>query len=774
MRQDVAGLQRQENMEDFEKLGIFYLGKRTDGPLMLYPSKNLTTHAVCIGMTGSGKTGLCLGLVEEAAIDKVPVLAIDPKGDLGNLLLQLDQITDAWVEPGQNAQEIAARWREGLAASGQDEARGVRMREGAEFAIYTPGSSAGLPLSIMSSLAAPSAELVRDTDVLRERIQTTVGGLLALAGIDADPLRSREFVLIATLVERTWRAGQDLDLAGLIQQLQQPPLERVGALDLESFFPAKDRFALAMTLNGVLASPAFAAFGDGEPLDVQRLLYTRDGKPRVSIVSIAHLGDAERMFVVTQIFNAMVGWMRAQSGTGSLRAILYMDEVAGFVPPVANPPSKPPLLTLLKQGRAFGIGVVLASQNPVDLDYKALSNAGTWMIGRIQTERDKARVMEGLEGAAASASKPFDRGRMEETLAGLGNRTFLLHDVRADAPVTFQTRWTLSYLRGPLSRDEIRRLMQQKRDTWPPAVKAAPSTAATAERAPRPVLPASVKQHFAPGSGVYEPYLVASLSVRFFAPKLAIDHAVEGLTLVPITREAIAIDWNAAQELTLRLDQLAAAPANDVGFAPLPPAAAQPRSYAAWGKELAAWMQAHQVLELWTSPSTGEVSRPGESEGDFRARLAHESHEDRDRDVDKLRAKYAAKLAILDEKIRRAQAAADKQSDQARTAQLDTALSVGAGVLGALFGGRKSTRAISSGARSASRAVQQSRNVDRAKENVAALEAQRAELQQKIDDEVAELAASRDPQTELLERVEVRPRKSDVQVRYVALLWKPR
>ncbi len=824
-------------MEDFEKLGVFYLGQ-TGERLVLYPSKNLTTHAVCIGMTGSGKTGLCLGLVEEAAIDGVPVLAIDPKGDLANVLLTFAPLTAAaiapWLEPGSDAEKTVQCWRAGRAGSGKAGARIARLRDGADFSIYTPGSSAGLPLSIMSSLMAPPVELVAEADALRERVQATVAGLLALAGVDADPVRSRESVLLSSLVDRAWRAGQNLDLAALIQQLQQPPLERVGALDLESFFPARDRFTLAVALNQLLASPAFAAWRDGDPLDVQRLLYTAEGKPRVSIVSIAHLGDAERMFVVTQLFNAVVGWMRTQSGTGSLRAILYMDEMAGYIPPVANPPSKAPLLTLLKQGRAFGLGVVLASQNPIDLDYKALANAGTWFVGRLQTERDKARVMEGLEGAAASASRPFDRGAMERTLAGLGNRVFLLHDVRADQPVTFQTRWTLSYLRGPLSRDEIRRLMDPRKRIAAPATGGAvpptrseptpgaatpASTGGTAaatpslrsERAPatatggatgaaasappfrseaatmaadqgdgtRAVLPAGVRQHFAPlapgrSSAIYQPFFLASLSVRFFAPKLGVDHAVEGLTLAPITNGAIPIDWNAAQELTLAIDHLDTEPAPVARFMSLPAPGAQPKSYDRWGKELAAWMQAHQVLELWSSPSTEEVSRPGEAEGDFRARLAHESREDRDRAVDKLRARYAAKLAALDEKIRRAQQSAERQSDQARSAQLDTALNVGASVLGALLGGRKATRAITSGARSAGRAVQQSRDVSRAKETVAALQEQRAKLQQQIDDEVAELAAARDPQTELLEPTQVRPRKTDVQVRYVALLWMPR
>ncbi len=287
--------------------------------------------------------------------------------------------------------------------------------------------------------------------------------LLGLVGVEADPVKSREHILVSTILRVAWTEGRDLDLAGLIQQIQSPPVKRVGVLDVEAFFPSKDRFALAMTLNNLLAAPGFAAWMEGEPLDVQSLLYTPEGKPRVSIFSIAHLGDAERMFFVSLLLNQMVGWMRNQSGTTSLRALVYMDEIFGYFPPVANPPSKQPLLTLLKQARAFGVGVVLATQNPVDLDYKGLSNAGTWFIGRLQTERDKARVLDGLEGAAAGAGGRFDRGKMEETIAGLGNRIFLMNNVHEDAPVVFETRWAMSYLRGPLTRDQIKTLMDGRR-----------------------------------------------------------------------------------------------------------------------------------------------------------------------------------------------------------------------------------------------------------------------------------------------------------------------
>src|SRR5689334_6651477 len=502
---------------DFEKLGVFYLGrpydwqqKKGQDVALLYDSKDLVTHAVCVGMTGSGKTGLCLALIEEAAIDGIPAILIDPKGDLTNLLLTFPALRPEdfrpWINeddarrknlsPEDYARQQAEQWRKGLAAWGEDGARIQRLRDAADFAIYTPGSNAGIPLSIVKSFAAPPAAIREDEELLRERIGTTATSLLGLLGIDADPIKSREHILIATILDGAWRQGRELDIAGLIQQIQTPPMKKVGVLDLDAFFPAKDRFTLAMSLNNLLAAPGFGAWMEGDPLDVDALLHTPEGKPRVAIVSIAHLNDAERMFFVSLLLNQVVGWMRSQSGTTSLRALLYMDEIFGYFPPVANPPSKAPLLTLLKQARAFGVGVVLATQNPVDLDYKGLANAGTWFIGRLQTERDKARVLEGLEGAAASASANFNRQAMEQTLAGLGNRVFLMNNVHDDGPEVFETRWALSYLRGPLTRDQIKILMRERKTGAVPQAAALPSPAKTPSAEPtskvsnqRPVLP---------------------------------------------------------------------------------------------------------------------------------------------------------------------------------------------------------------------------------------------------------------------------------------------
>jgi len=482
--------------EQFEKLGAFYLGRPYDAAkkaaqpgLILYDSKDLVTHAVCVGMTGSGKTGLCIALLEEAALDGVPAIAIDPKGDLTNLMLTFPDLRPQdfrpWINeddarakslsPDDYAAQQAKLWKDGLAGWGEDGERIRRLKDAADFAIYTPGSSAGIPISIVASFAAPAQAVRDDSELLRDRVTTTASSVLGLLGIAADPIQSREHILIANLLTKAWSAGEGLDLGGLIEQIQKPPMTRVGAMDLESFYPEKERAQLAVKMNNLLASPGFNAWLEGVPLDVGQLLRSESGKPRVAIVSIAHLSEAERMFFVSLLLNQILDWVRAQSGTTSLRAILYMDEIFGYFPPVAEPPSKRPLLTLLKQSRAFGLGIVLATQNPVDLDYKGLANTGTWFLGRLQTERDKARVLEGLESASASAHAQFDKGEIDKLLSGLSQRIFLMHNVHEDAPVVFESRWAMSYLRGPLTRDQIKKLMDGNRPAATSGAVRAPS-----------------------------------------------------------------------------------------------------------------------------------------------------------------------------------------------------------------------------------------------------------------------------------------------------------
>ncbi len=799
-------------MHSYEKLGVFYLGRRLDldarqttPDLLLYESKHLVTHGLVVGMTGSGKTGLCVDLIEEAAMDGIPALVIDPKGDLGNLLLTFPELRPEDFEPWVNDDEVARRgtdrascaaeqaerWRRGLAAWDQPPDRIQRLREAAEFALYTPGSNAGTPVSILKSFAAPPAEVMEDPELLRDRVGSTVASLLGLAGLNADPVRSRESILLANLLQHSWAAGRDLDLAGLIQAVQTPPLQRIGVLDLEGFYPARDRFDLAMQLNNLLASPTFATWGRGEPLDIGQLLYTPAGKPRIVIFSIAHLGDAERMFFVTLLLNQVIAWMRSQSGTGSLRALVYMDEIFGYFPPVANPPAKQALLTLLKQARAYGVGVVLATQNPVDLDYKGLANIGTWFIGRLQTDRDKARIIEGLEGAAAGRGLPVDRAALDRLLSGLGNRVFLLHNVHADGFEIFESRWAMSYLRGPLSRTQIKLLTA--RTPAPAAAAVAPPSAATAAASKptpgpaasggRPVLPPEVPQYFVPvragargGTLFYQPRLLGSAQVRYTDAKLRLNLTTEVTVMTEIADGAIPVDWAAAEELAVAASQLEKTPTGQ-DFAPLAPAASQVKNYAAWSRDFVAWLQNERSLKLWRSPSLKLVSNPDEDERAFRVRLQQAAREERDDAAEKLRQKYAPKLAALQERLRRAEAAREREAQQASRAKMNTMISLGSTLLGAFLGRKTiSTSTVGRAAttmRNVGRAAEQAADVNRAAETVEAVEKQWRDLEAQFAAETEALAAAFNPSNEVLETIELRANRTNINVRLVALVWLP-
>ena len=799
--------------EDFEKLGVFYLGrpydmatKQSKPGWLLYDSKDLVTHAVCVGMTGSGKTGLCIGLLEEAAIDGIPALIIDPKGDLANLMLNFPQLRGEdfapWINeddarkkglsPADYATQQAEIWKKGLGDWGQNGERVQKLRDAADVVVYTPGSNAGIPVSILKSFAAPSQETLDDPEMLRERISTTVTSLLGLVGVDADPIKSREHILLSTILDHTWKAGQDLDLATLIQQIQTPPIAKIGVLDLDSFYPSKERFALAMQVNNLLASPGFSAWLEGEALDVGQMLHSPGGKPRLAIFSIAHLNDAERMFFVTLLLSQTLGWVRAQSGTTSLRAILYMDEIFGYFPPVANPPSKQPLLTLLKQARAFGLGVVLATQNPVDLDYKGLANTGTWFIGRLQTERDKARVLEGLEGAAASSGKKFDKQGMEQLLAGLGNRVFLMNNVHEDAPEVFQTRWTLSYLRGPLTRTQIKTLMELVRGQVSGVRgegKDGPASSPAASRltphASRPMLPPDVPQHFIPVRGsqpsgsalIYQPMLLGSSQVRVSDSKAGVDVTQDVTLLAPISDGAVAVDWDRALEAGLALADLESTPTDGAQFGSVPSTASKAKNYEAWSKDFSGWLFRTQKVDLLKSPSTKEVSKPDESERDFRVRLQQSGREARDKQSDGLRQKYAPKIAALQDRIRRAGQMVERQQAESRSSQMQAAISVGASILGA-FLGRKTISATNIGRattaiRGAGRAIKESKDVGQAEENVSALQQQLADLEAQFKAETDVLAAATDPLNEKLDTVSLKPTKANIAVKLVALAWTP-
>jgi hypothetical protein len=780
----------------YEKLGAFYLGREVDPAtgadkpdLLLYDSRDLTTHAVCVGMTGSGKTGLCLSLLEEAAIDGIPAIAIDPKGDIGNLLLTFPQLRpedfEPWVDPGEAARKgqttqayaatTAETWRKGLADWGQDGERIQRFRDAADVAIYTPGSTTGRPLSVLRSFSAPPAELRQDPGALRERIASTVAGLLSLIGVDADPLQSREHILLSTLLDQAWSAGRDLDLAALIQSIQKPGLDKIGVFDLETFYPAKERLQLAMSLNNLIAAPGFAAWMEGEALDVQRLLYTDAGKPRIAIISLAHLGDAERMFVVTLLLGEVVAWMRRQSGTSSLRALLYMDEIFGYFPPTAMPPSKQPLLTLMKQARAFGLGVVLATQNPVDLDYKGLSNAGTWFIGRLQTERDKARVIEGL----LSAGEGLDKAQLDSLLANLTGRVFLMRNAHDDAPALFRTRWALSYLRGPLTLPEIAKLtpsqpVQQRAAAGAP--RAATSEAATAAAGTsKPVVPAGIDEYYLQRSsgGAWTPHLLGTARMHFVNAPAGIDVWETRSYLLPMETDDDP-DWTRAESAADLSDQLKKT-ATDGAYAEAPAALLRAQNYKAWEKQLEGYIYESAGLDIFRCPSIGATSAAGMTEADFRSRIALGLREKRDAAVEALRKKYAPRLTTLEDQIRRAEDRVRRESAQLSEQKMSTAISVGTSILGALLGRKKisvgNAGRVGTAARSAGRIGRESDDVNRANESLEVIKQRYTDLSNEFEQESGRLQGEFDPAAAVVDRVQVKPRKADIDVTKLALVW---
>lgn len=800
-----------EDMEiseaDYEKLGQFYLGREYDlkagemeDSLVMYDSKDLVTHGVVLGMTGSGKTGLCIGILEEAAMDNIPAIIIDPKGDIANLMLTFPDFKGGDFQPwineddarkkGQTPADYSAKtaemWKNGIADWGQSPERVKTFRDKVDINIFTPGSKAGIPVSILGSLAAPPFEIIDDGELLGDRIESTVSSLLSLVGVDADPIQSPEAILLSSILQHCWMAEQDLTLESLIRQVQKPPFDKIGVLDLESFIDKKQRQKLALKFNGLLASPGFSTWLEGPSMDIQNMMYTPEGKPRMSIFSIAHLSDEERMFFVSLLLNQMLGWMRSQSGTTSLRAMLYMDEIYGYLPPTANPPSKKPLMTILKQGRAFGLGTLLATQNPVDLDYKALSNTGTWWLGRLQTERDKARVLDGLEGAAASGDAGFNRKEMEELLAGLGSRVFLMNNVHDDGPVVFHVRWVMSYLRGPLTRTQIKTLMDPKRDKFidgtTEKASAAPANAnpfaqSTAAPEPaggeRPLVGEGIKEYFAPVLGdasdaQYKPHLLRQAEVHFTSRKAKTEGSRMVRFINPLTDKGP--DWDENLDFNAPLSQCASSPLESLGFSDLPGYAMNADNYKPLEEDFEDWIYRNERAEILYSPLLKEYSKFGESERDFRARLNQDARETRDAAIDKLRDSYASKLRTKTSQIERAEIAVDREKDQASAAKMKVGAAVIGGLLGGLLGGRKSSRSALSGA---TRAMQQCGDVKRAKEKVDILEDELKELEDELAKEIQELEEKMDASSTSLEQEILKPYKKDIDVQETALIWLP-
>jgi hypothetical protein len=735
-------------------------------------------------MTGSGKTGLGIGLIEEAAIDNIPSIVIDPKGDMGNLLLTDPSFTPQnfrpWVadeakskgkQPLAHAKETAAMWKAGLESHHQDSSR-VEKFQAVEKTIYTPGSSAGVSVNVLSSLDAPPPEIMEDSDLFASYLTSTVSSLLSLVGIEADPVESKEYILLAQIISTAWVEGSSLSLEELIGRVIAPPFKKIGVLPLDAFYPQDDRFKLATRFNSIIASPTFKAWLEGETLDIQHMLYDADGKARIAIFSIAHLSDDERMFFVTLLLNKYIAWMRRQSGSGSLKTVLYMDEIFGFFPPIGNPPSKEPMLLLLKQARAFGVGIILSTQNPVDLDYKGLSNIGTWFIGRLQTKQDIARVIDGLGGTTGSS---FDKKEIATLLANLKKRVFFLKSAHLDDIRLFSTRWVMSYLKGPLKRDDIATLMADRKA----ALEATGDMEAPApERANRKkrgggfesfvTLDNSILQLFRPGFGGetdYRPSLVAHLKLHYFNQTRGIDIDESMCLLLPLNGDEHDLDWEEAEKLEETRDcfgNLPKNPPSDIRYAPVPEIVAEDRNLSKATRELKEWAYHTHKLDLYRSKSPKMESRPNETLGDFKVRINDVLSDEKEEDIEKLKERYARKEKTLLDRLDRATASLEKEKSD----QTGSLIKAGVTVLGVLFG--KSRASIGT---AGTRILKERGDIGRAEERVEKIQKDIEELGYELEEKVDELADKFNIDDVEIEEFAIKLRKTDIDVDQIALVW---
>jgi hypothetical protein len=770
---------------------------------LIIDAPDLTTHGVIVGMTGSGKTGLAIGLLEEALISGVPCLVIDPKGDMGNLLLNFPDFlpTDfrPWIDEsaarreGLSPDELAARtagqWRDGLASWNIDGERLRRLKEAAQITIYTPGSQSGIPINVLGNLTAPPAGT--DIEAIRAEIEGLVSSLLVLAGIESDPISGPEHILLANLIEAAWMGGRSLDLAGLIGSIPKPPFRKLGVFEIDAFFPEKQRMALAMRLNGLIASPSFAAWMTGQPLSIPDLL--TKGGPRGAILYLAHLSDTERQFFVTLLLSKVVTWTRGLAGSSDLRALIYMDEVFGFCPPTAEPPSKKPLLTLAKQARAFGVGMVLATQNPVDLDYKVMSNAGTWMIGRLQTERDKARILEALESAKGDTAL----GELDKRISALEKRHFLLHTTRGKPARVFTSRWAMSYLAGPLTKDQVGRLKMPS-EKVPPAPKASAGAEPATLEPTEPPAPAMTSDHVpiapkvapavpmayldptatwaalvqaAPGGNYFRPIAAATVHLLYDDTPAAINHAEVYEAVIDPLGETW--DEGAVKTVDHDLRDFSSAPPQSGRAYELPDA---PIDQAAFWKTMSSNLVAHLVnqrrLQIWKNPGLKLYSRVGELESEFRARCIDVAGDQADNAIAALRDKYRVRIDRARDQVAVARRRAEELSADVGARKQEEIMSGAGDLLGALLGGRRRSTV----SRAATRRSQTKRaevRLDTAEGAVDDKLTALTDLESDLADDVVAITTQFDDKAALIEEVEIPLEKVDVKVADLRLVWVP-
>lgn len=800
---------------DFEKLGSFYLGKEFDikngkltDKLVMYDSRDLTTHAVCIGMTGSGKTGLCIDILEEAAIDNIPAIIIDPKGDITNLLLTFPELKkenfSPWVDPDEAnrkgmstddyAQQQAESWKKGLSEWGQDENRIKMLRENADFVIYTPGSEAGNPVSILHSFDAPAISWEDESELIREQIQGIVSGILGLIGIEADPLNSREHILLSNIFEYYWSKNQNLDIAKLILSIQDPPFRTLGVFEIDTFIPSKDRMALSMKLNSLIASPSFKNWLEGQPLDISGFIKNKDGKIRHSIFYIAHLNDSERMFFVTLIFNQIISWMRKQSGTNSLRTLVYMDEIFGYFPPVANPPSKKPLLTLLKQARAFGVGLVLATQNPVDLDYKGLTNTGTWFIGRLQTERDKLRLLEGLDTISSSSNDSLKKEEIDKLISNLGKRVFILHSVHEEAPIVFQTRWAMSYLRGPMTKNEIKLIMKDKVSDSSPTSTKTPITTEMATgktTSTPPTISSEIQQVFLPitknsSLAIQEIKTRYQKEISFGEPSLVYKPSVLGKAIIHyqdkdtelredqeknlILYSSELMQWENSNEI--KISNLLSNPESKAKFEEVSANINDAKDFNEFKRNFSDYIFYNSNFKLYQSPLLKVYSKPNESKGDFILKITQMARERRDEEVDKIEQKYAKELEKLKDKLEKSQGTLVKKQASASALKQEAMVSAGESVIG-MFMGRRSTRSASKAMSKYQKSKTVAIDIEEAQKDIEAINKEMQLLENELKSQIDLIKQRREKEISEVKEIIIQPKKSDIEIKMVSLAWAP-
>lgn len=794
-----------KNISMYEKLGLFYLGKEVDPKsfqttenLFLYKSKDFTTHAAIIGMTGSGKTGLGISIIEEATIDKIPSIIIDPKGDMGNLMLAFPDLKpedfQKWIDPAEAenkgidhavyAANTAKNWEEGLKSSSQGKDRVALYKNSADFTIYTPGSSAGIPMSVLSSFDVPSQDVLNDPDTFFSIVNSTVMGLLSLIKIEADVLTSKEYILLAAIFTHFWKNNKSLSLEEIIGYITNPPFEKIGVLSLNHFYPQKERFELAMLLNNILSSPGFSMWLEGERLDIQNLLYNKEGNPKVSILSIAHLDNSQRMFFVTLFLNKYISWMRQQRGTPSLRTLLYMDEIFGFFPATSSPPSKKPMLLLLKQARAYGVGIVLATQNPVDLDYKGLSNIGSWFLGRLQTRQDRDRVVDGL---VKNADNSLDKREIESLLANMKKRTFLLKSAHLNQVPLLETRWVLSYLRGPLSSTEIKELMDNKKDLMTekkvdeheiPLKQEIDYSGITEVM---PLVSDKIKQYFLnnpPFSEdvIYEPKIILNGNVRFYNQSKRIDQKEEISLKLPIYRDMVDINLNDAIPDEDDIHSYDLKPFEQARFSLLPTFLEKIKDTKMIEDKFKNYLYDTKRVELYTCKELKLLSRPEETLSDFKSRLMDLIREEKDKAIEKLSEKYAKKEEKLEKNYEKLLEKLEKEEADVKNATTQSALSIGSSVLGALLGRTKvgTLSASVTGLNKASRILKQKKDVDLVNKKIEKLIEEIKGLEDNLKQNIEDMSAKFDIDNYTIETISIKPKKSDIFGIKVAFLWESR